>query len=92
MVWIKENANAVLLWVFMGLVTTIGALIGWNLDTYIDGRAAQVYSNEGIPQETIESMRKDLVKISTQLESLESDVNSNIGELRQDIRTLIEKL
>ena len=84
----KENANSVVIWAFIGLVTIIGGLALLNANSYVSGIAAMVYQNQGIPQSDIADIKEDLIELDTKLQNVEG----NVGEIREDFRTLINKL
>ena len=81
----KENANAIAIWVFIGLVTIIGGLAALNARNYVEDIAAEVYKEQGLPPS---ETKQRLTEIETKLAGVEGDVS----EVREDIRALIQAL
>lgn len=75
-------------WAVIGVLTVIIGWLWWSADRYIDERAASVYSNKGIPQETITEIKTTLASIDAHLVAGDKDR----AEIRQDIRQMIEIL
>jgi hypothetical protein len=82
---IKENLPAVIVTVFIAMATLIGTLAALNARNFIEGIAAEVYAEQGLEPSTIKGQ---LIALETKLENVEGDV----GEVRQDIRALIQSL
>lgn len=81
----KENGNAIAVWAFIGLLTIIGGLAALNARNYVENIAAEVYKAQGLPPS---ETKERLVAIETKL----ADVEGDVGEVREDIRALIQAL
>jgi len=81
----REGKSVIVQWAILGLLAAVATLAGLNARSYIEGIAAEVYKEQGLPPS---ETKQRLTKIESKLENVEGDV----GEVRQDIRALIQSL
>jgi hypothetical protein len=81
----RETKLGLVQWAIIGLLTVVATLAAFNARSYIEGIAADVYANQGLKPSEV---RSKLVEMETKLENVED----NIGEVRDDLRVLINRL
>ncbi len=80
-----DNKQAIVQWVITALLVAVVGLAGLNARSYVEGIAAEVYAENGLPPSETKAR---LVEIETKL----AGVEGNVSEIREDIRTLIDRL
>lgn len=87
-----DNKKAMVQWAIIGLLGAVVTLAGLNARSYIEGIAAEVYKEQGLPPS---ETKQRLTTIEGKLGAIEGDVGEvrgSVKEVRQDIRALIQSL
>ena len=81
----KENKQVIVQWILTALLGAVVILAGLYAESYIQGIAADTYESRGLkPSE----LKAQLATMEEKLANVEGDV----AEVREDFRTLINKL
>lgn len=71
------------------------AWVWWSADHYIDGRISAFYDNKGVPRTDVENIRGSIQTINAKLDALadkHDDLRDDLGEIKEDFRTLVRAL
>ena len=92
----KETFNSIILWVILAILGFLTTSVMLNARTYVEDIALSVHTASGLSPI---SVRNRLSVIESKLESIEYSIgekhdqtNLQLGEVREDLRTLIMRL
>ena len=82
-------------WLITGALAFGFGWFAWSFDHLVDDRISTFYDNKGVPQTDVENIRGQIQTINAKLDSLadkHDDLREDLGEIKEDFRTLVRAL